>query len=100
MENTILNTEKTNSTFIVANLKCSGCAKTIHNKISAIEGVDEVKVDVENARIDIQHDASIDPKQFSEKLAKIGYPKIGDYNDLLTQMKSYASCMVGKISFA
>jgi rhodanese-related sulfurtransferase len=55
-------------------------------------------VDVENARIDIQHNASIDRHQFSEKLAKIGYPEIGDDNDLLTQMKSYASCMVGKIS--
>ena len=98
MENTILNTEKAKSTFFVANLKCSGCAKTIHNKISKIEGVYEVKVDIENARIDIQHDASIDPKQFGEKLAKIGYPEIGEDNDLLTQMKSYASCMVGKIS--
>ena len=98
MDTTILNTEKINSTFIVANLKCSGCAKTIHNKISEIEGVDEVKVDVENARIDIQHNASIDRHTFGEKLAKIGYPEIGDDNNLLTQMKSYASCMVGKIS--
>ena len=98
MDTTILNTEKINSTFIVANLKCSGCAKTIHNKIIEIEGVDEVKVDVENARIDIQHNASIDRHTFGEKLAKIGYPEIGDDNNLLTQMKSYASCMVGKIS--
>jgi len=98
MENTILNTEKTKSTFTVANLKCNGCAKTIHNKICELEGVDEVKVDIENARIDIQHNANIDRHTFSEKLAKIGYPEIGDDNNLLTQMKSYASCMVGKIS--
>lgn len=98
MKNTIITPEKANSAFTVANLKCSGCAKTIENKITEIEGVLSVKVDIEKASIDIEHDKTIDRQVFKDKLAKIGYPEVGDDNDLLTQMKSYASCMIGKIS--
>lgn len=90
--------ETLDSTFLVANLKCNGCASTIRNKISELEGVKDVAVDIENASVKIIHFSNIDPHVFAEKLAKLGYPEIGDDNDLLTQMKSYASCMIGKIS--
>ena len=88
----------TTDEFLVANLKCSGCAKTIHNKISQILGVQNVLVDPEHASVKIEHDEQTTRETFSKSLHDLGYPEIGDDNNLLTQVKSYASCMIGKIS--
>jgi copper chaperone CopZ len=84
--------------FLVANLKCSGCAKTIQNKLSEIPGVLTVKVDPEQASVKVEHEESTLRSSISEHLKTLGYPEIGDDNNLLTQMKSYASCMIGKLS--
>lgn len=88
----------TTEEFLVANLKCSGCAKTIHNKISQVPGVQNVLVDPEHGSVKIEHDEQTARDVFSKALHDLGYPEIGDDNNLLTQMKSYASCMIGKIS--
>ncbi len=84
--------------FLVANLKCSGCAKTIQNKLSEIPGVLTVKVDPEQASVKVEHEEGTLRSSLSEQLKTLGYPEIGDDNNLLTQMKSYASCMIGKLS--
>ena len=84
--------------FFVANLKCSGCAKTIQNKLSEIPGVLTVKVDPEQASVKVEHEESTLRSSLSEQLKTLGYPEISDDNNLLTQMKSYASCMIGKLS--
>ncbi|MEN9344767.1 MAG: hypothetical protein RLZZ60_236 [Bacteroidota bacterium] len=84
--------------FLVANLKCSGCAKTIQNKLSELPGVLTVKVDPELASVKVEHEESTLRSSISEHLKTLGYPEIGDDNNLLTQMKSYASCMIGKLS--
>jgi copper chaperone len=84
--------------FLVANLKCSGCAKTIQNKLSEIPGVLNVKVDPEQASVKVEHEESTLRSSLNEQLKTLGYPEIGDDNNLLTQMKSYASCMIGKLS--
>ena len=84
--------------FLVANLKCNGCAKTIQNKLSEIPGVLTVKVDPEQASVKVEHEESTLRSSLNEQLKTLGYPEIGDDNNLLTQMKSYASCMIGKLS--
>lgn len=84
--------------FLVANLKCSGCAKTIQNKLSELPGVLTVKVDPEQASVKVEHEECTLRSSLSEQLKTLGYPEIGDDNNLLTQMKSYASCMIGKLS--
>jgi copper chaperone CopZ len=83
---------------LVANLKCSGCAKTIQNHLSQLPGVSSVIVSPEQASVTIEHDEQTMRQQICEHLQQLGYPEIGDDNTLLTQMKSYASCMIGKIS--
>ena len=88
----------TTDEFFVANLKCSGCAKTIHNKLCQLLGVQNVLVDPEHASVKVEHDEQTTRDAFNKALHDLGYPEMGDDNNLLTQMKSYASCMIGKIS--
>ncbi|TAH25895.1 MAG: heavy-metal-associated domain-containing protein [Cytophagales bacterium] len=82
---------------IIANLKCSGCATTIQNELSKINGVNKVTVDIKTDSIDVEHnDVSLDT--LKERLYQLGYPEATEENGLLLQIKSYASCMIGKVN--
>ncbi len=87
----------TNEKIIIANLKCSGCASTITKELSALTGVSEVKVDIENDSIDINYE-QIERKSIIQKLHQLGYPEATEKNGLLMQLKSYGSCIVGRIN--
>ncbi|WP_370424558.1 heavy-metal-associated domain-containing protein [Tenacibaculum dicentrarchi] len=81
----------------IENLKCGGCANTIINGLTAIKGVNEVKVDVEKSLVTLNatQESLILCK---EKLAKLGYPEVGSENTVLHKAKSFVSCAVGKIN--
>ncbi|WP_233861282.1 heavy-metal-associated domain-containing protein [Tenacibaculum piscium] len=81
----------------IENLKCGGCANTIINGLTAIQGVNEVKVDVEKSLVTLNatEESLILSK---EKLAKLGYPEVGSENTVLHKAKSFVSCAVGKIN--
>ncbi|WBX73449.1 heavy-metal-associated domain-containing protein [Tenacibaculum pacificus] len=81
----------------IENLKCGGCANTIINGLTAIKGVEEVKVDVEKSLITLNTTEAILPL-VKEKLAKLGYPEVGSENTVLHKAKSFVSCAVGKIN--
>lgn len=83
---------------IIANLKCSGCEKTIKNKLSEIEGVDSVVVNHEEDSVTINYNGNVSRDMLTEKLHSLGYPEATEENGLLLQLKSYASCMVGRMS--
>jgi copper chaperone len=83
---------------IVANLKCDGCATTIKNKLFAIEGVRSVNVNTDEDFVEIEHEGITNREIFIKKLNSLGYPEATAENGLLTQLKSYASCMVGRLS--
>jgi copper chaperone len=83
---------------IVANLKCDGCATTIKNKLSTIEGVRSVNVNTDEDFVEIEHEGITNREIFIKKLNSLGYPEATAENGLLTQLKSYASCMVGRLS--
>ena len=87
----------TNEKIIIANLKCSGCAATINKELSGIAGVSAVKVDVDHDAIDITYD-QIERKVIIDKLHRLGYPEATEKNGLLMQLKSYGSCIVGRMS--
>lgn len=87
----------TNEKIIIANLKCSGCATTIKNDLLAIKGVAETVVDIEKDTVDITYDG-IDRQVIIDKLYSLGYPEAAEKNGLLLQLKSYASCMVGRVN--
>lgn len=82
---------------IIANLKCNGCASTIKKELSALVGVKEVAVDVEKDAVNITYE-NIGRESIINKLHSLGYPEATEKNGLLLQIKSYGSCMVGRIN--
>jgi len=83
---------------IIANLKCGGCATTIKNDLLKLDGVNEVNVDIENDAVNVVYNDNIGRKIIIDKLHSLGYPEATAENGLLLQIKSYASCMVGRIN--
>lgn len=89
-----MNTE----TIQIANLKCSGCAHTITQKLTQLAGVNSVNASIENELVDIQHEGVLQRTDFTNALKALGYPEANTENGLLTKAKSYTSCMIGKLS--
>lgn len=86
------------TTIAIQNLKCGGCANTIKNKISELEGVDSVKVDVAEGAVTVDFAEATALNKVKEKLAALGYPEMDAENGLLTQAKSFVSCATGRMS--
>ncbi len=82
----------------IANLKCDGCATTIKNKLSVFDGVSKVEVFNDDDLVVIEHNGKTPRSLFTHKLLSLGYPEATEENGLLTQLKSYASCMIGRMS--
>jgi copper chaperone CopZ len=83
---------------IVANLKCTGCATTITHDLLKINGVKHVDVILEENTVDITYENDLTRKEIIDKLYTLGYPEATEENGLLLQMKSYASCMIGRMN--
>ncbi len=81
----------------IANLKCNGCASTIKKELLKIEGVKSADVDVEKNSVKLSYEM-IDRSSIVKKLHDLGYPEATEKNGLLLQLKSYTSCMIGKIN--
>lgn len=82
---------------LVANLKCGGCENTIKNKISEIDGVDSIIVNHDEDSVTINYSGKVTREDFTKTLHSIGYPEATEENGLLLKLKSYASCIVGRI---
>jgi len=82
---------------LLANIKCSGCATTIKNELLKIKGVENITVDIENDSIDLSYNET-DRELIIHRLHSLGYPEATEKNGLLLQLKSYWSCMIGKIN--
>ncbi len=86
------------TTITIQNLKCGGCANTITTKVSALENISDVKVDVETSTVSFTYKTAIDLNSANEKLASLGYPAEGDKNTIVSKAKSFVSCTSGRIS--
>ena len=82
---------------ILANIKCEGCATTIKNELLKITGVENAEVRKEEDMVKISYDEHLDRAVIIKKLYSLGYPEATEENGLLLQVKSYASCMLGRI---
>ena len=82
---------------IVANLKCNACATTIRKELLKIEGVKNALVDVERDVVTVSHEG-VDRGVIVSKLHLPGYPEATKKNGLLLQLKSYASCIIGRLN--
>ena len=83
---------------IVANLKCNGCATTIKNELLKLNGISAVEVFNEKDMIKVSYDDNVERKVIIDKLHSLGYPEATEKNRLLLQLKSYTSCMIGKVN--
>lgn len=83
----------------VENIKCGGCANSITKKITAIEGVSAVEIEVEKGGVAFIADKTLFEK-VKETLHSIGYPVVGSvegFDKIKTKAKSFASCAIGKM---
>lgn len=85
---------------IIANLSCDGCIKSITKKLTSIDGVNDVEVDLETNNVIVNHDEKVNREEITEALLSIGYPEATEKNGLLTYLKSIKSCLAGKLSNA
>jgi copper chaperone len=83
---------------VVANLNCGGCINIVTKKIKEYKGVNQVMVNLESGEITIEHDGENFREEFVSTLLDLGYPEATEKNGLLTQLKSYGSCLTGKIN--
>ncbi|MBR9860611.1 heavy-metal-associated domain-containing protein [bacterium] len=82
----------------IANIKCGGCEKSIENKLAEIEGVSMAKADFETGTVHFKHSGTTARMKVLQALKKMGYPEISEENPWTDKVKSYASCMIGKMS--
>lgn len=82
---------------IIANVKCNGCATTIKRELLEIVGVKTVAVNIDKDSIDLTYDDHVERSTIISKLLSLGYPEATEKNGLLLQLKSYTSCMIGKV---
>ncbi len=86
------------TTVQIQNLKCNGCASTINNKLSGLENIKDVSVDVENDSVSFEYDSEDTFETAKKELHKLGYPLVGEENKLQSKAKSYVSCAIGRMN--
>jgi copper chaperone len=82
----------------VQNLKCHGCANTITKKLNRMKSVSNVIVDSEENTVIVSYVKEEDLDGIKSKLAKLGYPEVGETNSLGEKAKSYVNCAMGRMS--
>ncbi|MEP2936834.1 MAG: heavy metal-associated domain-containing protein [Gilvibacter sp.] len=82
----------------VQNIKCSGCANTIANKLERIHGVETVKVIPEEGEVKIHCHDETDLAAAIFKLKQLGYPLDHEANTFANKASSYLSCALGRMS--
>ncbi len=84
----------------IDNLKCGGCEKTILKGLGTLDGVTAVSVDHELQMVSLHADPAL-RTSILEKLQDMGYPEKGSIEGFeagVSNIKSYVSCAIGKMS--
>jgi copper chaperone CopZ len=82
----------------IQNLKCGGCANTIMKKISNIENITNVNVNIEESTVTFDSLSQNEIIIVRQKMAVLGYPADGESNSVVSKAKSYFSCAAGKMA--
>ena len=85
-------------TLAIQNLKCGGCATAIKMNLAKIEGVSGVDVDDEHGTVTLSEWTKDSMVTVKSELRRLGYPLEDEDNPIFTKVKSYASCVVGRMS--
>ncbi|WP_299124231.1 heavy-metal-associated domain-containing protein [uncultured Winogradskyella sp.] len=81
----------------IQNLKCSGCEKTIVNRLSNVKNISDVEVNSKDCTVAFDYHTNNDFEAAKHLLSRIGYPIVGKENKLTTKAQSYLSCAIGRI---
>lgn len=61
--------------FIVANMKCNGCANIIKTELSRVDGISEIYIDLSKSEVIVNYSPDkLTPKDIAKTLGTIGYP--------------------------
>jgi copper chaperone len=85
----------------VMNLKCSGCVSQVTKKLQEIEGISDLRVDLELGLVRYQANSAVISKQVLTQLTALGYPEVGSVEGLSAvgaKAKSFVSCAIGKMT--
>lgn len=83
----------------VENIKCGGCAATIVKRLTELDAVEAVTVDVERGAVQVDGDES-GRVEVSTLLESLGYPEAGSTRGIASakaKAKSFVSCAVGRM---
>ncbi len=61
--------------FTVQNVKCGGCANTIEEGLKALDGVQDVAVEVASGQVSVTGEG-LARAVLADKLADLGYPEV------------------------
>jgi copper chaperone len=86
------------ATLKIQNLKCSGCAKTIISRLSGLKNIADVSVNHKDGAVSLIYLNDNTLSEAKKLLKKIGYPVVGEKNNLTTKAKSYISCSIGRVT--
>lgn len=65
----------------VGGMTCQGCAKSVTDVLQALPGVSEVKVSLEEAKVQIAYDSQVvKPRQFKAAIENAGFDVVCDGN--------------------
>ncbi len=81
----------------IQNLTCGGCATTIRLGIEQIQGVTNVVVDETHDLVTFSCENQEQYNGVKEKLNQLGYPVQGTENTFGKKIKSYVSCVAGRM---
>lgn len=88
------------TTIKVVNIKCGGCANSIHKSLASLTGVFGVSVNLESGEITVDHTDEVSRQQLAAKLHAMGYPEEGTvkgFEALKAGAKSFVSCAIGRM---
>lgn len=60
--------------FLVSNIKCDGCVKSIKNELSKIAAIEDIAVEKQKGEVSIIGE-NLEKEKIYAMLAKIGFPK-------------------------
>ncbi|MFN6963632.1 MAG: heavy-metal-associated domain-containing protein [Pyrinomonadaceae bacterium] len=70
-----MNTRSTNTTTLTApDITCGGCANSIKNALSRVDGVESVDVDIATKQVSVAHGDGVSREKIVEVLDRAGFP--------------------------
>lgn len=61
------------STYTVTGMTCDHCVKAVKSEVSAVEGVDDVAVDLDSGRVTVTASGSVDDAAIAAAVEEAGY---------------------------